>query len=253
MDLAWEDPDKNLSRAGEMISKAAAQGARLICLPELFPTGVTDKPQKYAEEPAGRTNRFLSEAAKKNNAHIVGSYIENNKKGLPMNSLAVYDPAGKPVCRYSKNHVFTFGNEDKSYSNGSGIASFQIEELSFYPFICYDLRFPEIFRAAVDKGANVFIISANWPNPRKDHWVTLLKARAIENQSYVIGINRAGSSPGLTFFGSSMIVSPKGEVISHAGENEEIIFADLDNREIDIWREKFTALKDRRIEYYNSL
>ena len=253
-EIVWEDQARNFLKAGSLIKNASKEGADLVCLPELFSTGVTMDSLKFAEGLSGPTCSFLSETSKKNGTYILGSFIEKSNGGeLPKNSVVLYDHYGKLVCKYSKNHVFTFGNECVSYSNGSGIANYKIGEFVFFPFICYDLRFPEIFRAAIDKGANAFIISANWPNPRKEHWMTLLKTRAIENQSYVIGINRAGKSPDLTFFGSSMILSPKGEVIAEAGDKEEIIYGNIDAKEVSDWREKFTALKDRRKDYYNSL
>ena len=255
MDIAWEDQEKNYERAEALIKEAKERGAELICLPELFSTGVTLNSKKFSEKEDGGTCKFLSEQAKKNKTYLLGSFIEYNNDSLPYNAVVVFDKNGKLICKYRKNHVFAFSKEDKAYSNGEDVACFNLEGFCIYPLICYDLRFPELFRVAIEKEAeaNVFIIPANWPNPRKEDWVTLLKARAIENQAYVISINRAGNSPELSFFGSSMIISPKGEVIAQAGENEEIIIADLKVEEVNEWREKFSALKDRRARYYASL
>ncbi|HJX05175.1 MAG TPA: nitrilase-related carbon-nitrogen hydrolase [Candidatus Nanoarchaeia archaeon] len=209
--INWENPKANYKGVETLLKEARNKGAELVCLPELFSTGVTMNSKKFAEKENGKTCKFLSEQAKKNKTYLLGSFIEYNNDSLPYNAVVVFDKNGKLICKYHKNHVFTYGNEDKAYSNGEGITYFNLADFCICPFICYDLRFPELFRAVVEKEAkaNVFIIPANWPNPRKEHWVTLLKARAIENQAYVIGINRAGNSPELSFFGSSMIISPK--------------------------------------------
>ncbi|MBE3142420.1 MAG: carbon-nitrogen family hydrolase [Planctomycetes bacterium] len=255
--ILWEAPEANFERVKVLIKEAKQNGAELICLPELFSTGVTRNSDKFAEQEDGKTGKFLSEQAKKNDTYLLGSFIEKSKekKSLPKNAVIVFNPKGKLVCKYQKNHVFTYGNEDKAYSNGKGISCFKMNAFVFYPFICYDLRFPELFRIAIERAneANVFIIPANWPNPRKDHWVTLLRARAIENQAYVIGINRCGNSPELSFFGSSMIVSPKGEIIAQSGEAEETILADLRPEEVNEWRTTFSVLKDKRTKYYSVL
>lgn len=255
--ILWETLEANFERVKALIKEAKQNGAELTCLPELFSTGVTMNFEKFAEHENGKTCKFLSEQAKKNDAYLLGSFIEQSKekKILPKNAVIVFDPKGKLVCKYQKNHVFTYGNEDKAYSNGEGISCFKMNGFVIYPFICYDLRFPELFRIAIEgmNGANVFIIPANWPNPRKEHWVTLLRARAIENQAYVIGINRCGNSPDLSFFGNSMIVSPKGEVIAQSGEMKETILADIKPEEVDEWRVAFSALKDKRTRYYSAL
>ncbi len=252
LDIEWESQKANYAKVKKLISEAKKKGAELVCLPELFSTGVTMNASKFAEKLDGKTCKFLSEQAKTNKIFLLGTFIEENPGKLPLNTAVIFNPEGKMLGKYNKNHVFTFGNEHKSYSNGDGINVFKIGDFNIASFICYDLRFPEIFRIAVDMGANLFVIPANWPNPRKEHWVTLLKARAIENQSYVIGINRCGNSPELSFFGSSMIISPKGEVISKADDKEQIVFGDINTDEVAEWRTKFTALKDRRKGYYLS-
>jgi len=253
LDIKWEDIKNNLSRTKAYIKEARTKGAELICLPELFSTGVTTDSSKFAENLNGQIYNFLSEQAKRNEVYILGSFIECNGNKLPKNTAVVFNPQGLFVGKYNKNHVFTYNNEDKSYSTGNDLLIFKLKDFNICPFICYDLRFPEIFRIAVDKGANVFIILANWPNPRKDHWITLLKARAIENQAYVIGINRVGSSPTLSFFGNSMILSPKGQIIGRLGNKEEILIGEINIDSLNEWRNSFYSLGDRRINYYDSL
>ena len=226
-------------------------------MPELFSTGVTLDSKKFEETIDGKTCLFLSRVAKENKIYLLGGFIEKkekeNKDDLPFNSAVVYNPKGELIAKYNKNHVFTLGDEHKAYSNGSGISVFKLKDFDTSLFICYDLRFPEIFRIATSKGANLLIVHANWPNPRKDHWKTLLKARAIENQAYVIGINRVGESPGLTFFGGSMVVSPKGEIVKELSDKESVLECEIDFNELKEFRESFPALKDRREKYYKEL
>lgn len=249
LSIKWENPKSNFNNAKILIKEAKDKGAEFIFLPELFSTGVTMNSSKFAESINGKTCKFLSEQASSNNIFLLGTFIEKNSKNLPKNSLVIFNPQGNLIGKYSKLHIFSFGGEKKSYSNGDDLTIIKINEFKFAPFICYDLRFPEIFRIAVGKGANVFVLPSNWPNPRKEHWTTLLRARAIENESYVIGINRVGTAPNLTFFGSSMIISPKGEIIAQADDKERVLIGDININEVNQWRKSFGALKDRRKEF----
>lgn len=246
---AFENPEENFKIVRDLVKKAKDKGAEIICLPELFSTGVTLNSEKFSEKIGEKTCEFLSKQAKDNKVYILGSFIEKDDRIMPKNTSVIYDGTGSFVCKYNKNHVFTFGNEDKAYSKGDDITFFKIGNFNFCPFICYDLRFPEIFRIASKKGVDVFIISANWPIPREDHWLTLLKARAIENQAYVIGVNICGKVSNLNFFGSSVIISPKGEIIAKASDKEEILIGEIDKKSIDEWRKAFPALKDRKDNY----
>ncbi|HKG80277.1 MAG TPA: nitrilase-related carbon-nitrogen hydrolase, partial [Pyrinomonadaceae bacterium] len=122
-------------------------------------------------------------------------------------------------------------------------------EFTVSPFICYDLRFPEIFRAAVFQGAQLFVVIANWPASRVRHWITLLKARAIENQAYVMGVNRCGNDPKLSYSGHSMIIDPRGEVLADASEVEGVISAEIDAEALAQYRREFPFLNDIHHEY----
>lgn len=248
-DIKVGDFDYNISKAKQFISEAATKGAKLICLPELFATGVTLKTNNLEENNPGRTCEFLSKQAKEKKVYLLSSFIEKNNSNLPKNTMVVFNPEGLLVAKYSKNHVFTFGKENESYSNGEGVVSFSLDDFNVSTMICYDLRFPELFRIATDNKVNAFIVIANWPNPRKEHWRTLLKARAIENQAFVIGINRVGHSEEFSFFGSSMIISPKGEILMEADDKEGVFLEDIDIKEVTNWRNTFSALKDKK-EYY---
>lgn len=252
-DIKWEEPKANFSKVSSLIKEGANKGVRLICLPELFSTGVTMNSLKFAEDINDKTCKFLSTQAKSNGIYLLGSFIEKNENKLPQNTTVVYDTKGELRCKYNKNHVFTYGEEHKAYSNGNGLATFNLDGFNVFPFICYDLRFPEIFRIAIDNGADVFVITANWPNPRKNHWISLLKARAIENQAYVIGVNRVGKALELSFFGCSMIISPEGKIIGEVSDNEEILVGEIRYDNLIYWRKTFNSLKDRRGNYYSTI
>ncbi|MBA3441983.1 MAG: carbon-nitrogen family hydrolase, partial [Pyrinomonadaceae bacterium] len=150
---------------------------------------------------------------------------------------------------YCKLHPFTLGGESRNYLSGSGLQVLTCNEFTVAPFICYDLRFPEIFRAAVRRGANLFTVIANWPTPRSDHWITLLKARAIENQAYVVGVNRSGRDPQLSYSGQSMIFDPHGRVIAEADAEEGTISANLDLQALVSYRQELPFLKDMHADY----
>jgi omega-amidase len=250
--IVWENQEKNFLLVERLVKELIKKKPQLVLLPELFSTGVTLNSIRFEEDINGKTCTFLSGLAKKFKIYVLGSFVEKQMKKKPKNSVVVFNPEGKLICKYQKNHVFTYGGENRSYSDGEGITNFRIGKFLITPLICYDLRFPEIFRKAIDNGTNIFVIPANWPNPRKEHWITLLKARAIENQSYIIGINRVGNSPTLSFFGNSLIVSPKGDIINQAGSKEQVIISDLDIEEVTNFRSIFPTLRDRKDNHYCS-
>jgi predicted amidohydrolase len=141
---------------------------------------------------------------------------------------------------------FTLGGESQHYAAGSGVVTFIWQNFVVSPLVCYDLRFPELFRAATQRGAQLMTVIANWPVARIQHWVTLLQARAIENQAYVAGVNRCGDDPKLKYSGRSLIVSPHGDILADAGDGEKVIGAELDLPGLIKWRADFPALKDIR-------
>ncbi len=148
---------------------------------------------------------------------------------------------------FHKLHPFTFGGEAEHYTAGRDIKVFSAGVFAIAPFICYDLRFPEVFRAAVRRGANLFVVIANWPTPRDYHWTALLKARAIENQAYVIGVNRCGNDPHHFYLGHSVVLDPHGRTVAEAGTEEGIISADLDLPSLIRYRHEFPVIEDMRV------
>jgi len=240
MDIIWEEPEHNLETAKGFLEEAFEKECDLILFPELFSTGVTLKAESFAQQYNGETCRFLQDAAKKYGMCVAGSFIEKNPCNHPFNTLVAFDDTGELLCKYSKRNLFAYGGEDTAYSQGVKSSAFNLGGFNISPFICYDLRFPTLFMDAKESmGVNFFIVTANWPEPRKDHWVTLLKARAIETQSYVLGVNQVGSNPENTFFGASMVVSPHGEVLTEDSEHQGLIFADIDVEYVKSYREKY--------------
>jgi predicted amidohydrolase len=177
---------------------------------------------------------------------LLGGVVTAAKGDKGLNQAAVFSPEGKELARYTKLQPFAPGGEADNYDAGQEPFLFSWQGFTVAPFICYDLRFPEHFRAAARRGAQLFAVIANWPVARIQHWVALLQARAIENQAYVAGVNRVGRDPTLVYSGRSLIVSAKGEVLADAGNGESIISADLDPAELESYRRDLPFLRDMR-------
>ncbi|MEJ7713273.1 MAG: nitrilase-related carbon-nitrogen hydrolase [Pyrinomonadaceae bacterium] len=175
---------------------------------------------------------------------MMGGLVTSGAQGRGRNECVVYAPDGAEVVRYSKLHPFTLAGEAQAYVAGSAVSLFKLREFTISPFICYDLRFPEDFREAAQQGADLFTVIANWPASRIAHWTALLKARAIENQAYVIGVNRCGDDPQFSYTGQSVIFDPHGNMLAQAGSDEITISAELDLSAVIEYREKFPFLKD---------
>ncbi len=158
----------------------------------------------------------------------------------------VYAPDGALVSRYAKLHPFSFGGETNHYQAGDEIELIDMGEFRVAPFVCYDLRFPEAFRRAVRAGAEVLVVIANWPAAREAHWLALLAARAIENQAYVVGLNRVGSDPHLSYSGKSLILGPRGETLVGGGTGEQLLVAEIEKAPLEEYRCQFPALVDMR-------
>jgi omega-amidase len=158
---------------------------------------------------------------------------------------------GRLLCEYAKIHPFSFGREPESYQGGNSVELYDWvsgeESIRVCPAVCYDLRFPELFRIGAKRGAECFVIGANWPSARAAHWRALLIARAIENQAFVLGVNRAGQDPHLSYSGGSIAVSPMGEVIGELGAEAGVLSVEIDTGAAREWRAKFPALRDIRL------
>jgi len=259
-----EDKDKNLATAERLIDEAARQGSQMIGFPEMFNIlGVPDYFENGAEEIPGRTSELLSRKAKEHGMYIHGGSIpelvsEENKVG---NTTLVYDPNGTLIAKYRKIHLFDIDvknqvsiKESDLFVRGQNMVNFETEYGNMGLTICYDIRFPELYRGLTLNGAKViFHPSAFTLYTGKDHWETLIRARAIENQVYMVSPAQFGShgvKRGRRCFGSTMIVDPWGTVIARAPERECVIVADVESAALDKVRQQLPCLDHRRPDVY---
>ena len=197
-----------------------------------------------------KTEAFLSNLAKEKKCWVTGGIIEPSKTGEKgVNRSVTFSSSGERIGSYAKTHPASIYHEEEFHESGNTVEVFSIGSFQVCPLICYDLRFPELFRIGVQKGANLFIVIACWPKIRIGHWLSLLKARAIENQSYVVGVNRTGSDPNMEFGGNSVAIDPKGEILVNAGEIESVLSMEIDSSLVAQWREEFPVLKHARPEF----
>jgi predicted amidohydrolase len=245
LDIAWEDWAANHGRAARLLRRAADAGAHLAILPEMFATGFSMDGTKIAQPPGGPTERWLLGMARGLSMHVLAGVAETGPSGgLPFNNALLASPEGG-IQRYSKIHPFSFAGEDKAYAGGSSVPTWTVEGVRITPQICYDLRFPEPFRLAADD-TDAYVVIANWPERRRAHWQTLLRARAIENLAYVLGVNRVGDGNDVHYAGDSAAFSPWGEALVTAAEAETVLIVDVDAAAARNARERFPALADRR-------
>ena len=250
-DIVWEQGEQTRAHVRPMIAEAAAGGARLIVLSEMYATGFSMEPERIAEDEGGPNEQFLIDAAAEHGAHVIASIAQRGADGQYRNNAVLARPDGT-VTRYAKIHPFTFAGEHERYAAGTGHCTVDVDGLRVSLFVCYDLRFADEFWAtALD--TDCYVVVANWPAPRRDHWRTLLRARAIENQAFVVGTNRIGSGGRLDYAGDSAIVLPFGKALEASGGgvgwgSEEILLHDVTADEVAETRAKWPFLQDRRDE-----
>lgn len=241
--LVWEDIDKNLARLNDKID-SVNEITDLIVLPEMFTTGFTMNPKEFSEEPLGKGFKWMLEKAKAKNCAIVGS-IAVNDNGLYYNRLYWVNSNGT-FYKYDKKHLFSMGNEPNHYTEGSEKLIIEYKGWKICPLICYDLRFPAWSRNAVNNTYDLLIYVANWPAARRYPWKQLLIARAIENQSYVVGVNRVGEDVNnFNHTGDSLAIDAKGEIIASLEPSEECIeTVILSKKNLSEFRSVFPVLND---------
>ncbi len=249
-DIAWEDPKENFRRVRPLLHDAMAKGAHLIALPEMFATGFSMRADAMAAH-APITREFLSETASALGVWLVGGFAEPGAD-RPVNACGVFSPSGEEVLHTLKIHPFSLAGEDKHFDAGSAIETIEIEGTRVTPLICYDLRFPELFRArAAD--TDLFIVIANWPVRRAHAWRTLLAARAIDDQAWVLGVNRVGEAQGHPHCGDTTLLDPWGAVVATLAEEPGVVLGEVDAGVVQKARERFGFLNDRRPEIYRQL
>lgn len=246
LDIVWEDKAANHQKVRQLLEQAQPAPGALVVLPEMFATGFSMRAAALSDTASQATQQFLAGTAKTFGVYLAGGVVSDGQAGLGRNECVVYDPHGRELARYCKLHPFTYGGESAHYAAGEQVVLFDWAGFKVAPFICYDLRFPEIFRAAVKQGANLIVVMANWPVTRIAHWDALLQARAIENQAYVIGVNRCGQDPLLSYSGSSRIIGPRGDIIIAANAAECVIQAELNLAEVQNYRCDLPFLADMR-------
>ncbi|MDD2850765.1 MAG: carbon-nitrogen family hydrolase [Desulfuromonadaceae bacterium] len=242
------DVDANLAYIREALPRVAAQGVTLAVLPEMWSSGFA---YKNLNELARRTEAIVQELLELSALHklvIIGSMPEPNGDKV-FNTIYVADN-GVLAGSYRKIHLFSLLGEDKAFSGGDSWLLVDTSIGKIGVIICYDLRFPELSRRLALEGAQIICVPAQWPKPRQEHWRTLLRARAIENQLFVVACNACGIIGKLDFFGMSMIIDPKGEVLAEAGEHETEISAVLDMQIMADWRAQIPCFNDRKPALY---
>lgn len=247
-DIAWEDREANLEALPPQLEAAAAGGARLLILPETFSVGFSMDAARVAESPDGPSTAFLRTHARRLGVWIAGSIpVRTRADARPHNTLVVAGPAGE-LDRYRKIHLFTHHGEHEHYAPGDAPFVRAIEGVRIAFFVCYDLRFADAFWDLADR-VDAYVVVANWPEARREHWRVLLRARAIENQAYVLGVNRvggAGDATCPTHAGDSAIIDPIGRVLVEAARDPTTLLGELDPARVAETRRHFPALRDRR-------
>jgi omega-amidase len=243
-DIVWEDKTANFAKVKAMVAGAALPEGTLLLLPEMFATGFSMNAAGISERDDGPTARFMAKLATDHGIYVLGGVVISGDDQKPRNEAMLFDPAGRLVSRYAKMHLFTFTGESGQYFPGGERGLFSLPDCRSQVTICYDLRFPELFRST--PVPELLAVIANWPDPRESHWLTLLRARAIENQAYVVAVNRCGVDPRWNYTGRSQIIGPRGEVIADAGGRECVIVAELSLDAMREYRSAFPALADMR-------
>ena len=253
MPIALGDPEANIARARALVVEAARRGSDVLLLPELWHTG-------YALEQAADLASPLKEGifatmcqwAQEHALWIAGSALERREEGFA-NTAILASPTGELVGVYRKVHLFGLMEEDRYLRAGEAAPVWEWPWGRVALAICYDLRFPELFRHYALQGATLVLLPAEWPCARARHWRVLVQARAIENQYFIVACNRVGTSKGETFCGHSMVVSPWGDIIVEAGEQEILLTVTVDLNDTTTARNRIPILRDRRPEVYTAL
>jgi len=253
-DVILGDSAANLETVARLAAAAAAEQADILVLPELWSTGYDlENAGSHATGIASGIFRSAAELAAQHSIHLLGSclsLISDNSYG---NTAVLFDDQGASIGAYSKGHLFGLMAEQNYLTAGDKLALLDTKWGKVGLAVCYDLRFPELFRAYALGGAKIVFLPSEWPHPRMRHWRTLLRARAIENQMFIVACNRVGSSRGFDFFGHSCIIDPWGETVVEGGEGAALIVAQINVPDVEATRSKMPVLSDRRPNLYSSL
>ena len=245
MDVAWHDRSANHDTARRLSVQAETSGCRAVVLPEMFSTGFSMDTSVTAEPLSGPTPAFLRSLAGDTGLWVTGGFALARDHEPPWNAALSVGPDGRDIALYTKIHLIGLLDEDRHYGPGELPVPFDMGGVRTACFICYDLRFPELFRCVAAE-CDLILVIASWPQPRRAHWDALLQARAVENQCYVAGVNRVGQGGGQAFAGGSVILGPLGDPLARAGDGEALISAGIDPEVVARVRKEFPFLRDRR-------
>jgi predicted amidohydrolase len=241
-DIIPDDRDANLAALESQLARHCHEPLDLIVLPEVFTTGFHPRARQHPETPSGPVSQWLAQQAERYNAVVTGSVVFS-RGGAHFNRLLWAAP-GSPLQHYDKRHLFRMAGEHERYSAGNQRTIFNLGGWRVLAQVCYDLRFPVFSRNRDDYDIALYV--ANWPAARHDHWLSLLKARAIENQAYVIGVNRVGRDAyQQDYAGGSVVFGPEGELLADAGQQVSVVTASLSEAALGAYRERFPAYLDR--------
>ena len=250
LDLKSADLEGNYLKVFDKVKEAAEMGAEIVLLPELWSSGFDlEQTQKYASPIGEGWFKKMGDLAVENHIAVGGSLIEDNK-GHYFNTFVLYQNNGDLLGSYRKIHLFQMLQEDIHFEGGKNITVIDSSWGKIGLTICYDLRFPEIFRSCAVQGAELILLVAEWPRRRIEHWKVLLQARAIENQCYIAAVNKVGTSQGAILGGNSAIINPMGEFLVLGGEGEDLLLAEINLDEVSRIRNWMPVFEDRRPDIY---
>jgi len=250
MDVRLGAPEANLRQAAEYAAEAARRGSHVLLLPELWGSGYALERAAELAAPLDRGLFAASASLAQQHRMAIGGSLLESADGKVYNTFALFGPEGNLLAAYRKIHRFGPMEEDRYLEAGDAPALAQTPWGLCGLAVCYDVRFPELFRVYAAAGAPLLLLAAEWPRSRIGHWRTLLQARAIENQCFVAAVNRAGESNGETFGGHSLALDPWGKILAEGGEAPTLLTADFPLEEAAAARQQLPALRDRRPQAY---
>lgn len=252
-DIVWEDAAATIARVAPLVDHAVANGAAAVVLPEMFAVGFSMNAAAVAEPPDGPTTDWLVETARRHRILLVAGVpisIEAGGARAFENHAVAIGPDGSVLARYAKIHPFRFAGEHEHYRAGADPVVFDHGGIRFGLAVCYDLRFPELYRRLMHLGAECSITIANWPSARAAHWDLLLRARALENVSYAIGVNRTGHGGGLDYPGAAALIQPTGDPSVRGDQQEAVLLVDINGDEVREARKRLPFLHDARSDLF---
>lgn len=251
LNIAFGDPKENFRKVEEKVRKAAMLNAEIVVLPEMWNTGYDlTNLEEIADVNGEDTKSLLTRLAKELHINIIGGSVSTKRGNHFFNTMYVVNNIGEVIAEYDKAHLFKLMDEHLYLKAGTDKNIFSLNDVDMGGVICYDLRFPEWFRTHSLAGAKVIFVPAQWPAGRIDHWKILLQARAIENQCFIVAVNRVGEDLNNSFNGNSMVIAPWGEVLWLGAEEETIGLVEINLDEVDEVRKRIPVFQDRRVDIY---